>query len=144
MWNVIFHSLHTWHIIIRINHCYIYIIVLVQYYAFPLTDSVTVTVAVKTASEMTYIVSSVALNSTPTNQPTNQVYSRFFPNMHLCEMSFFTLCIWHIIIRINHCYIYRIVLVQYYRYALSLTDSVTVTVAVSTESGCVTRLFSRN
>ena len=25
--------------------------------------------AVKTASEMTYIVSSVALNSTPTNQP---------------------------------------------------------------------------
>ena len=27
--------------------------------------------AVKTASEMTYIVSSGALNSTPTNQPTN-------------------------------------------------------------------------
>ena len=28
--------------------------------------------AVKTASEMTYIVSSGALNSSPTNQPTNQ------------------------------------------------------------------------
>ena len=29
--------------------------------------------AVKTASKMTYIVSSVALNSTPTNQPTPQL-----------------------------------------------------------------------